>query len=103
MSMAYIYAVWLLHEAGKEINAENMKKVLESAGITPNDAIVDAILSALKNVDLNKVKEESLFVPAQAQPAQTTVEVKKEEEKKEKKEEKKEAQALEGLSALFGF
>ncbi|EOD42713.1 LSU ribosomal protein L12AE [Candidatus Nanobsidianus stetteri] len=102
MGLEYIYAVWLLHEAKKEINADNIKKVLTSVGIEPNDAMVNAVLASLQGVDLDKIKEESLSVaPAQVAPQQ--VEQKKEEKQEKKEEEKKEEQALEGLSSLFGF
>lgn len=100
--MEYIYAVLLLHETGKEITADNVKKVLNSVGIETNEALLNAVLAALEGIDLNKIKEEALAIPSaatvttqQVTPQQTT--------KEEKKEEKKEEQALEGLSALFGF
>ncbi|MCG2882875.1 MAG: 50S ribosomal protein P1 [Candidatus Nanopusillus sp.] len=102
MGLEYIYAVWLLHEAKKEINADNIKKVLTSVGIEPNDAMINAVLASLQGVDLDKIREESLsFAPAQPTPQQT--EQKKEEKQENKAEEKKEEQALEGLSSLFGF
>jgi large subunit ribosomal protein L12 len=102
MGLEYIYAVWLLHEAKKEINADNIKKVLTSVGIEPNDAMINAVLASLQGVDLDKIKEESLsLAPVQAAPQQ--VEQKKEEKQEKKVEEKKEEQALEGLSSLFGF
>jgi large subunit ribosomal protein L12 len=102
MGLEYIYAVWLLHEAKKEINADNIKKVLTSVGIEPNDAMINAVLASLQGVDLDKIKEESLsLAPVQTAPQQ--VEQKKEEKQEKKAEEKKEEQALEGLSSLFGF
>jgi large subunit ribosomal protein L12 len=102
MGLEYIYAVWLLHEAKKEINADNIKKVLTSVGIEPNDAMINAVLASLQGVDLDKIKEESIsFAPSQPTPQQT--EQKKEEKQENKAEEKKEEQALEGLSSLFGF
>ncbi|MGC9132922.1 MAG: 50S ribosomal protein L12 [Nanopusillaceae archaeon] len=105
MGLEYIYAVWLLYEAKKEINAENIKKVLTSVGIEPNDAMINAVLASLQGVDLEKVKEESLSVgTVAAQPVQQTQQPTQQEKKEEKKEEeKKEEQALEGLSSLFGF
>ena len=104
MGLEYIYAVWLLHEAKKEINADNIKKVLTSVGIEPNDAMINAVLASLQGVDLEKVKEEALAtgtVVAQPVQAQQPAQQEKKEEKKE--EEKKEEQALEGLASLFGF
>lgn len=105
MSMEYIYAVWLLHEAKKDVNKDNIKAVLNSVGIQPNDAIIDALLSSLQGVDLDKVKEESLNVQAVAVAAQPSqAQAQQQEQKQEKKEEEqKQQQALEGLGALFGF
>jgi Ribosomal protein L12E/L44/L45/RPP1/RPP2 len=81
MGLEYIYTVWLLHEAKKEINADNIKKVLTSVGIEPNDAMVNAVLASLQGVDLDKIKEESLSIaPAQVTPQQ--VEQKKKKSKK---------------------
>ncbi len=100
--MEYIYAVWLLKEANVEINADNLKKVLNSVGIQPNDAMINAVLAAIQGIDFEKIKQESLSVgaPVQVQVApQPQQQVKQEQPKEEKKEE----QALEGLSSLFGF
>ena len=105
MGLEYIYAVWLLHEAKKEISADNIKKVLQSVGIEPNDAMINAVLASLQGVDLEKVKEEALAtgtVVTQA-PAQTQQPAQQEKKEEKKEEEKKEEQALEGLSSLFGF
>ena len=104
MGMEYIYAALLLHEAGKEINEENIKKILTSVNIEANDAMIKALLAALEGVDLNKVKEEALAMPATVVTTTSAPQPQAKEEKKEEKvEEKKEEQALEGLSALFGF
>ncbi len=104
MGMEYLYAVLLLHEAGKEISADNLRKVLESAGVEVNEAMLNAVLASLEGVDLNKIKEEALAMPAAA-PVQASApaQEEKKEEEKPKEEEKKEEQALEGLGALFGF
>jgi len=104
MGMEYIYAALLLHEAKKEINEENIKKVLSSVGIEVNEGLVKALLASLEGVDIERLKEEAIAVPAVVQQVSQPVEAKKEGEKKEeKKEERKEEQAVEGLAALFGF
>ena len=107
MGLEYIYAALLLHEAKKEINAENIKKVVEAAGIEPNEAMVNALVTALEGVDIEEIKKESLIVQAQPQPVQQE-EARKEEKKEEKKveeekEEKKQEEALSGLASLFGL
>ncbi len=106
MAMEYIYAALLLHEAKQEINADNVKKVLEAAGVEVNEAMLNAVLSSIEGIDLEQIKEEALAAPVAvaAAPAQAAEEEKKEESKPaEEEEEKKEEQALEGLGALFGF
>ncbi|MCD6300816.1 MAG: 50S ribosomal protein P1, partial [Staphylothermus sp.] len=58
--MEYIYASLLLYKAGKEINEENLKKVLEAAGIEVDDVKVKSLVAALKNIDIAKVLEQAL-------------------------------------------
>jgi large subunit ribosomal protein L12 len=106
--MEYVYAVLLLHKAGKEINEENIKNVLQAAGVEVDDARVKALVSALEGKDIDKLIEEAkqtyvAAAPAVAATQETKEEEKKEEEKKEEEEEKKEEEALGGLSSLFGF
>ena len=109
VSIEYVYASLLLYKAGKEINEENLKKVLEAAGVNVDEVRVKSLVAALKNIDIAKVLEQALAAPVVAAPAQaapaTVEQPKKEEEKKEEKEESKELseEALaEGFSALFG-
>jgi len=109
VSIEYVYASLLLYKAGKEINEENLKKVLEAAGVDVDEVRVKSLVAALKNIDIAKVLEQALAAPVAAAPAQaapaTVEQPKKEEEKKEEKEESKELseEALaEGFSALFG-
>ncbi len=106
--MEYIYTALLLHKAGKEINEENMKKVLEAAGVKPEDARIKALLAALENVNIDEaIKEASVMQVAAAAPATSgavpaTEEKKEEAKEEEKKEEKTEEEAAAGLGALFG-
>ncbi len=101
--MEYIYAAMLLHKAGKPVEEEAMEKVLSAAGMTADKARIKATVTALKDVDIDKViKEASAFsaAPVAAGPAQTAskpAEKPKEEEKKVTDEE-----AAAGLGALFG-
>ncbi|ADI32469.1 50S ribosomal protein P1 [Staphylothermus hellenicus] len=109
--MEYIYASLLLYKAGKEINEENIKKVLEAAGIQVDEVRVKSLVAALKNIDIAKVLEQALAAPVAAVPAAPAAqapaeEEKKEEEKKEEEEEEEETvseeELAEGLGALFG-
>jgi len=96
----------LLHSAGKEINEENIKKVLEAAGVKVDDARVKALVASLEGVNIEEaIKSASLVAaaPAQAEAKEEKKEEeKKEEEKKKKEEEVSEEEAAAGLSALFG-
>ena len=107
IGMEYIYSALLLHSAGKEINEENVKKILKAAGVTVDEARVKALVASLEGVNIEEaIKSAALpaAAPAQpaAQPAEEKKEEKKEEEKKEKEEEVSEEEAAAGLSALFG-
>ncbi len=108
--MEYVYASLLLHSAGKEINEENVRKVLEAAGIEVDEVRLKALVAALKNINIDEAIK-TAAVPVAAAPAVAPAEApaeKKEEaaeEKKEEEEEKKEMSEEEiaaGLEALFG-
>lgn len=97
--MEYIYATLLLHKAGKPVDAKNLKKVLEAAGVSVDEARVKALVAALSGVNL----EEAIKIASVAPAAQASKGGKKEaEEKKEEEKEEKEKKALAGLSSLFG-
>jgi len=96
--MENIYAALLLHKLGKEINEENLTKVLAAAGAEVNESQTKSLVASLKGVDIGKELESSSLVTASPIAEEKAPEEKKE---KEPKEEKK-AAAAEGLSALFG-
>lgn len=104
--MLYIYASLLLHAGGKEINEENLKKVVEAVGIEPDMAQIKAVAAALKGINIDEVIRQGLTVAApvaQPQPqAQAQAQPQKVEEKKEEKKEEEEEVSAEGLGALFG-
>ncbi len=105
--MEYVYASLLLHSAGKEINEENVKKVLEAAGIQVDDVKVKMLVAALKEVKIDEVIKQATAAPvvpaaAPAAPAPQPEEGKKEEEEEEKKEEVSEEEIAEGIASLFG-
>ncbi len=103
--MEYVYAAMLLHKAGKEINEENLKKVLEAAGVNVDEAKVKSLVAALEGVNIEEtIKNASALAVAAPQPAaqQQAAETKQEEKKEEAKEEKKEEEIVAGLGSLFG-
>ncbi|RLE65910.1 MAG: 50S ribosomal protein P1 [Thermoprotei archaeon] len=105
--MEYVYASLLLHYAGKPVNEENVKKVLEAAGIEVDEARVKALVAALNEINIDEAIK-SAAIPATAAPvapAEAPAAEEKKEEEEEKKEEAKEEEEeeiAEGLSALFG-
>jgi len=90
--MKYIYAALMLHESGKEINEDSMKKILEATG-NVDEARVKVLIESLKGVNIDEAIKTSVQVSAPAAG---------EAKAEEKKEEKKEEMASEGLAALFG-
>ena len=101
--MEYTYAALLLHKLGKEVNEENVKKVVVAAGADADDSKIKSLVASLNGVDIAKELENAGSVAAAA-PASGSAPAEGGAEKKEEakpKEEKKEA-AAEGLSALFG-
>ncbi len=102
--MEYVYAALLLHSAGKEINEENVKKVIEAAGMQADDAKIKALVASLEGVNIEEAMNKAVAVQAAApvQAATGGEEAKAEEKKEEKKEEKSEEEAAGGLAALFG-
>ncbi len=101
--MEYIYAALLLHSAKKEINEDNLKKVLEGAGIQPDDARVKALVAALDGVNIEEaISKAAMPVAAPAAPAQSAAPAAEKKEEKKEDESKKAEEAAAGLGALFG-
>lgn len=107
--MEYIYGALLLHSAGKEVNEDGLKKVLEAAGLSVDAARVKAVVTSLGDVDIDEAMKTAVAAPAVGAPAAAAPSGEgKEEEKKEEKEEEEEEEgateeeAMAGLGALFG-
>ena len=104
--MEYIYAAMLLHSIEKEINEENVKKVLEAAGAEVDETRVKALVAALEEVDIDEAIEKAAVAPAPAgevkEEKEEEEEEKEEKEEEEEEEEEKEEEAAAGLGALFG-
>ena len=98
--MELMYATLLLHTAGKEINEENLKKVLEAAGAKADEGKIKAVIAALEGKNIDEIIEKAAVMPVAAAPAEKQEE--KKEEKKEEDTEKKAEEAASGLAALFG-
>ena len=96
--MQNIYAALLLHKAGKDVNEENLKKVVAAAGVEVDESQVKSLVASLKGVDIAKELENASLFAAAPAGGVAPAEVKHEEKPKEEKHEA----AAEGLSALFG-
>ena len=105
--MEYVYAALLLHSAGKEIKEDGIKKIVEAAGVAPDEVRIKALVAALEGVDVSKILSQAAAMPVAAAPAAAAAPKAggaapaKEEKGEEKKEEAEEA-GVEGLGALFG-
>jgi len=105
--MEYIYAAMILHSADKDINEDNVKSIIEAAGITADDARIKALIAALEEVDIEEAMETTAMAAAPAAatgsaPAATEAAAEVEEEEEEEDEEAAEEEAAAGLGALFG-
>lgn len=96
--MKYVYAALLLHDSGKEIDEENIKKIIASIGDDVDEARVKALVASLSEVDINEaIKTAPGLVAGPVPEVKEPTPV-----KKEVVEEKKDEEAIAGLGALFG-
>ena len=101
--MEYIYAAMILHSAEKDINEENVKSIIEAAGIEADDARIKALIAALEDVDIEEAMETSAMAAAPVAAAPVAEAAAEEEEEEEQQEEQAaEEEAAAGLGALFG-
>lgn len=107
--MEYIYGALLLHYAKQEINEENLTKVLQAAGISPDEVRIKTLVAALKEVNIEEAIKSAAFAPVAAAPvaapaaaaptaaAQAPAAEKKEEEEKKGPSEEEIAGSLASL------
>jgi large subunit ribosomal protein L12 len=103
--MEYVYAALMLHSAGKDVNEDGIKKVVEAAGVKVDEVRIKALVAALEGVDIAKVLSQASAMPvAVAAPTAAAAPASKAEATEEKEEKKEEAEesGIEGLGALFG-
>ena len=99
--MELIYAAMLLHRAKKDINEENIKKIMQAVGIQKTDVEVKALVAALNGVDIDKAIKEAATVAVAAAPAAGHAPAAAAEKKQEDTKKSEESMAA-GLSSLFG-
>ena len=94
--MDLIYSALLLHSAKQPIDENNLSKVMQAAGISPDASKIKTLLAALETVNIDEALSKAAMPVAAAPVAEA-----KEEKKEEEDAEKRSTQAVEGLSALF--
>lgn len=99
--MEYIYAAMLIHKAGGKVDEAKVQKVLEAAGVKPDNARLKALVASLEGINIDEAIKKAATVQVAA-PAATTAKEEKKEEKNKEDEKKQESQAAAGLGALFG-
>ena len=99
--MEYVYAALLLHKLSKDVNAENITKVVAATGMDVDETKVKSLVTSLKDVDIEKELENASLVTAAPASGEGSADDGEKKAEEKPKEEKKEA-AAEGLGALFG-
>lgn len=96
--MDYIYGALLLHKLGKTVDESNMRKIIEAAGASVDDAKLKTLIASLHGVDIaHELANAQLAVAAPASGGHAAPAAAAEAPKEEKKEE-----SAAGLASLFG-
>ena len=101
--MELIYAALTLHEAGNEVNEENLQDIVDAAGLDVEDSEIAALVAALEDVDIQEAMETAVAAGGAAAPAEDSSDESEEEEEEEEEEEddSSEEEAAEGLGNMF--
>ncbi len=102
--MELVYAALTLHEAGKEVNEDNLESMVDAADLDVEDSEIAALVAALEDVDIEEAMETAVVAGgASAAPAseESSDDEGEEEEEEEEEEEADEDEAAEGLGSMF--
>jgi len=102
--MELVYAALTLHEAGKEVNEDNLNSIVDAAGLEVEDSEIAALVAALEDVDIEEAMETAVAAggaPAPAADAEADDEEAEEEAEEEEEDEADEDDAAEGLGNMF--
>ena len=101
--MELIYAALTLHEAGNEVNEDNLQDIVDAAGLDVEDSEIAALVAALEDVDIQEAMETAVAAGGAAAPAEDSSDESEEEEEEEEEEEddSSEEEAAEGLGNMF--
>lgn len=102
--MELVYAALTLHEAGKEVNEENLQSIVDAADLDVDDTEIKSLVAALEDVDIEDAMETA--VASGAAPSGGAAEAdsgdeEAEEEAEEEEEEEEEDDGAEGLGDMF--
>ncbi|MFP4230140.1 MAG: 50S ribosomal protein L12 [Candidatus Nanohaloarchaea archaeon] len=101
--MELIYAALTLHEAGKEVNEDNLESIVDAADLDVEDSEIAALVAALEDVDIEEAMETQVAAggAAPASSEDTASEEEEEEEEGDDEDETSEEEAAEGLGSMF--
>jgi large subunit ribosomal protein L12 len=102
--MELVYAALTLHEAGKEVNEDNLQDVVDAAGLDIEDTEIKALVAALEDVDIQEAMETAVAAGAAPAPSGdegSADEAAEEEEEEEEEDDSSEEDAAEGLGSMF--
>ena len=103
--MELVYAALTLHEAGKEVNEDNLESIVDAADLDVEDSEVTALVAALEDVDIQEAMETAVAAGgASAAPAggdDSSDDEAEEEEEDDDEDEADEDEAAEGLGSMF--
>lgn len=102
--MELIYAALTLHEAGKEVNEDNLQDIVDAAGLDIEDTEIKALVAALEDVNIEEAMEAAVATgaaPAAPAAAEESEESEEEEEEEEEEDDESEEEAAAGLGELF--
>ena len=106
-NMELVYAALTLHEAGKEVNEDNLQEIVDAADLDVEDSEIKALVAALEDVDIEEAMETAVATGGAAAPAAGSSdeaeadESEEEEEEEEEDDDASEEEAAEGLGNLF--
>jgi len=102
--MELVYAALTLHEAGKEVNEDNLEAIVDAADLDVEDSEIAALVAALEDVDIEEAMETAVAAGGAAAPSggdDSADEEAEEEAEEEEEDEADEDEAAEGLGSMF--
>jgi len=102
--MELVYAALTLHEAGKEVNEDNLEAIVDAADLDVEDSEIAALVAALEDVDIEEAMETAVAAGGAAAPSggeESSEDEAEEEAEDEEEDEADEDEAAEGLGSMF--